>query len=130
MAILLQHRYSLPSLKAAVLKGTDALLHESLTASGKWDCLLQGLVLKAETDYDGSWDELQITPVSMVDFHPEASEVTLYDGTTHLIPYGERAPPQVLAQSNYVEYTGNEAEPGHLAYWASCMILSPVSSEI
>jgi hypothetical protein len=77
---------------------------------------------------------LNISPVSLDDFHYEEKKVlntggTPHVGTTQLILYRNSSPGMHLVQKNYIEYHGtNEAELGHLAHWACCMILEHVES--
>lgn len=133
VALLLQYRYSLPSLDAKILKGSDAMIYELFSSSGRWNCTLQGLILRADTDYyEGCWeDNLSIEPVTMTDFGADSVNSDVVDtvSKTHLLPYSisPRAPGQLLEEKRHVEWTGNEAEQGALAYYACCLILSPTS---
>ena len=111
MAVLLQHRYSLPSLEAEVLKGADLQIYKAVLSSGEWTCSLQGVVLKSQTEYKGIYDSMDVLPISLVDFKDkeEAAVTTKHPGITYLF-----VPEQLVKEIGYIEYTGNEASPGHL----------------
>ena len=84
----------------------------------------------SDTDYEGNWQDINVVPVSMEHFRSSVgganTSTAPYGGTTHVILYGDSPPGKRLMGKRYVDYTGNGASPGHLAYSACCMIIERV----
>ena len=49
---------------------------------------------------------------------------------THLVAYWNdlKPPGQLLKSQSYKEHSGNEAQPGEMAYYACCLVLVPSQS--
>jgi hypothetical protein len=128
IAFTLQYLYRKSSILPEFLKGNDALLYERLAEL--FDVSLHAVVLVEESDYEGSYYGSDTT--FCVHLYPKSKSGESQDdeeGDEKVgvkifhVPYGSAI--IGISQQDFIEYTGNEAQPAEHRYFGIGMFVSP-----
>ena len=110
------------------MKGADRAIYNALDASGLFSVALTCLVVSASTEDEGlcSKDKVTLTPVTMHDFFPESHEKPVFPCKEAILVTDTkgRTGVNVLWEESYIEFTGNEAQLGHYAYYFACFVVA------
>lgn len=127
-AILLEHSYSLDSLKPHLLKGVDEVLWQRLHNNFSLDLLP---VIVKDTDYETE-GYCYIYPFSRSYIHKYLSDHssnkrTKKDETTYddvvVVPGSRSTNFKEVYYQQYIDYTGNECQPLVTKYFTCCMLI-------
>jgi hypothetical protein len=131
VSFALQYLYRQASISADYLKGSDAVLHDALIASGDFEVSLHPVVHQEVSDWDGEMDghyayrfddiEREIFPEPHPGQPPKKKQGT--NSTAFHIP---KLPAiQQISAKEYIEHTGNEAQPAEYRYFGGGMFVHP-----
>jgi len=149
VAFAMQHLYRKSSILPEFLKGADAQLYRALVSS--FDVSLQPVVLQSCTDYEGNFESCEAIPwkqdpgtesgpnpksdsnsddVESDDESNSGSEDDGYSfrtkskpkkGVTFYLPIVSAI--RKISCQEYIEHTGNEAQPGEMKYFGGGMFV-------
>jgi hypothetical protein len=132
VAFALQYLYRQASISAEYLKGSDAVLHDALMASGDFEVCLHPVVHWEVSDWDGSMDghyayrfddiEGEIFPEPRSG-QPQKKKQKKTNSTAFHIP--KLSAIQQISAREYIEHTGNEAMPAEYRYFGGGMFVRP-----
>jgi hypothetical protein len=132
VAFALQYLYRQASISAEYLKGSDAVLHDALIASGDFEVSLHPVVLREVSDWDGEMDgryayrfddiEGEVFPEPPLG-RPTKKKQKKANFTAFHIP--KLSAIQQISAKEYVEHTGNEAMPAEYRYFGGGMFVRP-----
>ena len=135
VAFAMQYLHRKSSILPQFLKGSDALLYQGLVKS--FDVSLHPVVLQETTDYEGSYEDCcayrfdHTVPKTGADVESDAGEVSDEDlsdsmeqdhkSTVFYVPNTSAI--KQISSNEYIEHTGNEAQPGEHKYFGGGMFV-------
>jgi hypothetical protein len=132
VAFALQYLYRQASISAEYLKGSDAVLHDALMASGDFEVYLHPVVHREVSNWDGEMDghyAYRFDDIEEETFpeppsgQPPKKKQKKTNSTAFHIP--KLSAIQQISAQEYIEHTGNEAMPAEYRYFGGGMFVRP-----
>ena len=125
VAFAMQHLYRKAAISAQCLKGSDAVLYNTLLACGLFDISLHPVVLRETGEdqiderYAYRFDDVGIDTTASSDLVPPAKKKKI----THEFHIPKLSAIQKISSRHYIENTGNEAMPAEYRYFGGGMFV-------